>query len=149
MTYVEAETSEDFLVNEPVEKGTRLPNVPELKYSAFLQYTWPTQMLSGSDIYLRGQYTYQSDSLNQLEDYVAEELVSARGKFEQPSFGIADLRAGIRSSAWTIEAFINNVTDERAVLYNDDLFFEPFWGKRRVTTNRPREYGIRMSYSWQ
>lgn len=149
MTYVEAETSEDFIVNEPVPKGTRLPNVPELKYSAFLQYTWPTQIMSGSDIYLRGQYTSQSDSWNQLEDYEAEELVSARGKFKQPSFSIADLRVGIRSAAWTFEAFVDNLTDERAVLYNDDLFFDPFFGKRRVTTNRPREYGIRMSYSWQ
>ena len=149
MTYVEAETSEDFLVNLPVAKGTRLPNVPEFKYSAFLQYIWPTQMLSGSDIYVRGQYTYQSDSFNQLEDYEAEELGSARGRFLQPSFGIGDLRAGIRSDAWTFEAFINNVTDERAVLYNDDLFFDPFFGKRRVTTNRPREYGIRMSYGWR
>jgi len=147
MTYVVAETSEDFIVSQLVEKGTRLPNVPKLKYAAFLQYTWP--VLSGSDMYVRGQYTYQSDSWNQLEEYEAEELVQARGKFNQPSFGIGDIRAGIRGSAWTVEAFVNNVGDERAVLYNDDLFFDPFWGKRRVTTNRPREYGIRMSYEWQ
>ncbi len=66
----------------------------------------------------------------------------------QPSYGIADIKIGLRSPNWTFEAFVNNVSDERAVLYDDDLIFEPFWGRRRVTTNRPREYGLRLSYNW-
>jgi len=156
LTYVEAETSEEFTVARadengeliPVPKGSRLPNVPELKYTAFAQYTWPANFAGASDAYLRAQYTHQGDSLNQLEAWEAVPFESARGQFVQPSFSIADVRAGLRNDAWTLEVFVNNVGDERAVLYEDDLYFEPFFGQRRVTTNRPREYGIRFSYSW-
>ena len=66
----------------------------------------------------------------------------------QPSFGIGDLKLGMSTGRWVLEAFVNNVGDERAVLYNDDLFFEPFWGNRRITTNRPREYGVRFAFNW-
>lgn len=145
--WINAETSEDFLVNQVVSKGTRLPNVPEWKFNGFAEYTWQTGMLGGGDLYLRGQYTWQDDSRNQLEDYEAENRVSARGTFIQPSYGIGDIKLGMRGSNWTLEGFVNNVGDERAVLYNDDLFFDPYWDRRRVTTNRPREFGVRFTYS--
>ena len=151
LAWVDAKTSEEFFVSREdvsVPTGTRLPNVPELKFNTFLQYTWPVNMFSGGDMYIRGQYTWQDDSRNQLEDFTAEDRVSARGTFIQPSFGIGDIKLGMRADRWTLEGFVNNVADERAVLYNDDLFFETFFSGRRVTTNRPREYGVRFSYSW-
>ena len=151
IAWVDAKTSEAFPVSDPnvvVPKGTRLPNVPEWKLNAFAQFTWPTQLVRDSDLYARLQYTWQDDSRNQLEDFVAEPLVSARGTFIQPSYGIADAKFGISATNWVLEAFVSNLTDERAVLYNDDLYFDPFWGGRRVTVNRPREYGVRFSYSW-
>ena len=146
--WVQAETSEDFFVTTVVPEGTQLPNVPELKWNAFLQYTWPVNFGNGADMFIRGQYTWQDDSRNQLEDFEAIEGVSARGTFIQPSYGIGDIKLGISADAWVLEAFVNNVGDERAVLYDDDLYFDPFWGGRRVTTNRPREYGLRFAYSW-
>ena len=163
LSYIVAETSESFVVtdpNRPVPKGARLPNVPKLKYGLYAQYTWPVGIGDSGEAYVRGQYTYQGDSVNQLEKFVpvsvAEAQASggtltpqARGWFVQPSYSIADLRFGIRTATWSLEGFVDNIGDERAVLYNDDLFFDPFWGKRRVTTNRPREYGVRLSYNWQ
>jgi outer membrane receptor protein involved in Fe transport len=148
VAWVDAKTSEDFAVSEVVPKGTPLPNVPEWKLSSFAQYTWPMNMAGGSDLYGRLQWTWQDDSRNQLEDYVAEERVSARGTFIQPSYSILDFKLGMATNNWTLEAFVSNLTDERAVLYNDDLYFDPFWGRRRITVNRPREYGVRFAYSW-
>jgi len=75
-------------------------------------------------------------------------LVSARGTYIQPAYSITDLKVGWAAESWTLEAFANNVFDERAVLYDDDLFFDPFWGGRRITTNRPLEFGVRLSYNW-
>ncbi|MGI9224245.1 MAG: TonB-dependent receptor [Woeseiaceae bacterium] len=150
-TWVDAKTSEAFSVSDPdvlVPEGTKLPNVPEWKLNTFAQFTWPIQLMGQSDMYARIQYTWQDESRNQLEDFVAEPLVSARGTFIQPSYGIADAKLGIAANNWVLEAFVSNLTDERAVLYSDDLFFDPFWGGRRVTVNRPREYGLRFSYSW-
>ena len=145
LAWVDAKTSEVFEVTTSVPKGTRLPNVPEWKANGYAQFTWPVDT---ADIYVRGQISWQDESRNQIEDFEAEPLVSARGTYIQPSYSITDFKVGVANEFWTLEAFANNVFDERAVLYDDDLFFDAFWGGRRVTVNRPREFGVRFSYSW-
>jgi len=144
--YVNAETSQDLLVTVPVPKGTQLPNVPKFKFNTFLQYTWP--VFSGENMFIRGQYTYQDKSRNQLEDFPYQPGVTNSATFIQPSYGIFDLKVGLTSDNWTLEAFGSNITDERATLFDDPFFFDTFFGKRRVTTNRPREFGVRFSYNW-
>ena len=52
------------------------------------------------------------------------------------------------TEAWTLEGFMSNVFDERAVIYDDPFFFDTFFNGRRVTTNRPREFGVRFAYRW-
>ena len=147
--WVNAETTEAFEVTTLVAKGTRLPNVPELKISAFGQLNWP--VLDGDNLYLRGQYTWQDESKNQLEEIAPGAPLELTGPplYIQPSYGILDLRMGLVSDSWTLEGFISNVTDERATLYNNPFFFDYFFGRGRVTTNRPREYGLRFSYNWE
>lgn len=142
LNYVEAETAEDFVVTVPVPKGTRLPNVPELKMNAFAQYNWPVSFGQGGEMFLRGQYTWQDESRNQLEELGIFSRI-------QPSYGIGDLKLGYRSSSVLVEGFVNNVADERAVIFNSTGFFDTFWGNERVTTNRPREYGVRVAYFWE
>ncbi len=146
--WVDAKTSAAFTVSDldvVVPKGSRLPNVPEWKANAFVQYTWPVTL---GQMYVRGQTSWQDESRNQLEDFTPEPLVQARGTYIQPSYSISDLKVGLSNGTWTAEAFASNIFDERAVLYEDDQFFDAFWGGRRITTNRPREYGVRFSYNW-
>ena len=147
--WVEAETTEEFVVTTVVAAGTRLPNVPELKISAFAQYNW--SVFGGENMFVRGQYTWQDESKNQLEEIAAGAPLELTGAplFMQPSYGILDLKLGLVSDKWTLEGFVSNVTDERAALYDNPFFFDYFFGKSRVTTNRPREFGVRFSYNWQ
>lgn len=147
--YVNAETTTAFEVTIPVPKGTQLPNVPELKYSAFAQASWP--VYGGETMYLRGQYTWQDESKNQLEEIVPGLPFENTGApfYKQPSYGILDVKIGLQSDTWTLEGFISNVTDERATLYDNPFFFDYYFGGNRVTTNRPREFGLRFSYNWQ
>jgi outer membrane receptor protein involved in Fe transport len=145
LAWVDAKTSDVFEVTTSVPKGTRLPNVPEWKANGFVQYTWPVRL---GEMYVRGQVSWQDESRNQLEDFTPEPLVSARGTYIQPSYSISDLKIGMSTATWTLEAAATNLFDERAVLYEDDLFFDAFWSGRRVTTNRPREFGVRFSYNW-
>jgi outer membrane receptor protein involved in Fe transport len=142
LNYVEAETAEDFVVTVPVPKGTRLPNVPELKLNTYVQYKWPVPVGQSGELYVRAQYSWQDESRNQLEDLGADTTL-------QPAYGIGDLKVGLRERDWLVEAFVNNVSDERAVIFNSPFFFDPFWGNQRVTTNRPREYGVRLAYFWE
>jgi len=147
LAYVNAETSETFFVTTTVPDGTQLPNVPEWKLNTFAQYTWP--VFDNESMYARAQYSWQDESRNQLESFEYDPGNSAAATFIQPSYGILDLRVGLQSVAWTLEGFVSNVTDERAVLFDDPFFFDTFFDQRRVTTNRPREYGLRFSYNWE
>ena len=54
----------------------------------------------------------------------------------------------ISGGDWEVDFFINNLTDERAEIYLTDGFFDYFFGRGRVYTNRPREMGIRYKKSF-
>jgi len=147
IAYVDAETSEDVFVNTTVPEGTQLPNVPEWKFNTYAQYTWP--VFDSESMYVRGQYSWQDESRNQLEEYEYLPGESNNATFIQSSYGILDLKAGLQSADWTFEVFASNVTDERANLYDSPFFFEAFFGGRRVNTNRPREFGVRFARFWE
>jgi outer membrane receptor protein involved in Fe transport len=65
-----------------------------------------------------------------------------------PSYNIGDLKTGITGDGWTLMMFINNITDERAVLFDNPFEFDYFFGKSRQTINRPREFGVRFRRDW-
>src|SRR6185295_14573275 len=61
-------TSSDPLVGTP--DGARLPNTPEFKSSAYLEYNWPVDALSGS-AYAHLEYSYTGDSFNDIDTTLA------------------------------------------------------------------------------
>ncbi len=148
-TYVQAETAEEFTVTTVVPEGTRLPNTPEWKVNGFAQYNWPVNFVSDGQMYARLQYTYQSDSISQLEFFPeAAPLTASTPTRVQSSYAIGDLKIGLTGDKWELQAFVNNITDERAELYNDVFFHDTFFGRNRVNVNRPREYGLRLRVDW-
>lgn len=148
-TALEAETSETFEVTTVVEKGTRLPNTPEFKFNAFAEYRWPINFVRDGEMYARMQYSYQGDTRSQLEFFPeAPPLVPSTPTRIQDEYGIGDFKIGLEADVWEVQAFINNFTDERAQIYNNVFFHDTFFGRDRLTTNRPREYGLRFTYRW-
>ena len=148
--WVEAETAEEFVVSDnslPVPKGSRLPNVPELKISTYAQYTWQVNLLGAESLYGRVQYAWQDDSLNRLEPWPEDDLTA---QLVQDSYGIADFIAGLNAGRWEAQFFIKNFTDEQAQLYRDTTgWARRFFGRgERISTNRPREFGVRFFYRW-
>ena len=141
--FLNAETTSDldFDLRDPeinIASGARLPISPEFKMSASAQYTFPTTLFGGEP-YLRLQYSYYGDSWNGVEcntDNCDEPDF-------QPSYAIGDVRVGIDAPGWEVNLFVNNVGDERAVLYA--VAGAPFGV---ITVNRPREYGIGFTKRW-
>ncbi len=119
--------------------GARLPISPELKYSAYAQYTSPRELFGGH-VFARLQYSYNGDALNDLEcnapDCAPHQVMA--------SYSIADAKIGIEGANgdWEVSLFVDNLTDERAELYK----FEVPPGA--ITVNRPREYGVRFMKKW-
>ncbi len=67
----------------------------------------------------------------------------AGGRYVQDSYILANLSFGVTNDEWKAELFIDNVTDESAILYIDTQQFTP-----KVVTNRPRTIGFRFSYDF-
>ncbi len=65
------------------------------------------------------------------------------GRYVQDSYVIANLAFGLAKDDWKAELYIDNLTDENAVLYIDNQQFTP-----KVVTNRPRTVGLRLSYDF-
>ena len=65
------------------------------------------------------------------------------GRYIQESYAIANVSVGITKDDWKAEFYIDNLTDESAVLYIDTQQFTP-----KVVTNRPRTIGMRLSYDF-
>jgi len=67
----------------------------------------------------------------------------AGGRYIQDSYILANLSVGVTNDEWKAEFFIDNVTDESAILYIDTQQYTP-----KVVSNRPRTMGFRFSYDF-
>jgi outer membrane receptor protein involved in Fe transport len=149
-TWMESELDEGFNFLVPVPAGSRLPLSPEFKGSFFAQYDQPVNWFGGraNNAFVRFQYSHVGDMLNQVEPFVCCDFddpnFGPAPQTLQPSYNISDLRVGVDGADWSMQLFVNNLTDERAVLFDNPFEFDEFFGKGRQTINRPREYGIRF-----
>jgi outer membrane receptor protein involved in Fe transport len=134
--------------------GLRLPLVPTSKASAWLQFNTPTEFLGADEWFFRTQWSYTGDSVSVLEPRSQDD--DPNPQFYNPSYTIGDIRVGLIGEDWQFDVFVNNVTDERAILTAQDGLFE--WGAAQTVegrahhqtlfTNRPTEYGVRFMKRW-
>lgn len=109
--------------------GSPLPTSPELQGNVRARYE---REMFGFDAFAQIGFVYADSSVSAL-------LVDDR--LPQDSYVITDLSFGVSKENWGMTFYIENATDERAELhYNtqDDI--------PRITTNRPRTFGLRFSY---
>ncbi|ASP48944.1 TonB-dependent receptor [Cognaticolwellia beringensis] len=67
----------------------------------------------------------------------------AGGRYIQDSYILANISFGVTNDEWKAEFFIDNLTDESAILYVDTQQYTP-----KVVSNRPRTIGFRFSYDF-
>ena len=140
------ETSERVFVTAPglppgdaldIPKGSQLPLSANFSAAAYAQYTFPVAQFDG-DGYIRFQYSYTGDSLNYLN-----QSPEPFPRLTQQSYDIGDIKIGFQRPTWDLEAYVNNVWDERPEIYRDN-FGERYWGGDRITTSRPRNFGLKF-----
>jgi outer membrane receptor protein involved in Fe transport len=140
-TWLDAKLDEDVEIGVLVPAGSKLPLSPEFKGSAYAQFDWPVNFMSANNAWVRLQWSYTGSMYNQVEPLTLDD--GPAPQIKQPSYNIGDLRFGVDSDKWSMQLYINNLTDERAVLFANPYEFDYFFGRSRVTVNRPREIGIR------
>lgn len=139
-----------------IEKGKRLPTVPEFQLSAAATYQW--HMLHESLGYLTATYQYVGSRFTQIGDQAAGFGVVNLNSFgantvggplteslftfdpELAAYNVVNLRVGTLVGRWDVALFVNNVGDERAELALD----QERGTRARVgfLTNPPRTYGL-------
>jgi iron complex outermembrane receptor protein len=117
------------------DEGSVLPLTPEFQASFRGRYEW--QMGNALNAHWQIGVKYAGEALNSLVDTPNEpNTLQAAYTIVDASVGVKDYAAG-----WGVEMFAANLTDERAQLHiNRQDFIE------RITTNRPRTIGFRVSY---
>jgi iron complex outermembrane recepter protein len=157
--YNDSELGSSFIVDgvpqAGIVKGNRLPSVPQLQMAAAATYRW--QMARGMVGYSTGVYQHVGDRYTQVSDqqegFGRIRLDSFAGDIggpytqefftfdpKLPAYDIVNLRVGILRGQWDTALFVNNVTDERALLAIDI----ERGGAARVSylTNQPRTFGV-------
>lgn len=123
--------------NPEASSGTPLPVTPEWKANLTLHQEF---MLGSFDSYWRASYVFKGKSRADLRDE-ANDILG-----DQPSYDLLDFSLGLSKSNYTIELFVNNVTDERNVLYRYVQCGEAICGAQPyVATTTPRTVGLKFS----
>jgi iron complex outermembrane recepter protein len=140
-----------------IVEGNRLPTVPEVQIAAAATYQ---HAMAGGLGYLTGTFQYTGSRFTQIGDQAAGfgtvNLNSfapntiggplTQGTFtfdpELPSYTTVNLRAGLARGRWDASVYVNNVTDEVALLALD----QERGTRARVgyLTNQPRTFGVTL-----
>ena len=135
--YTDATYTEDS-EETGVTAGQRIVNTPRMTASLLGQYLFP--VADGYQGYIQGNYQWTDD----IYDPDA-----GRGIPTRDAFGTVGLRFGVQHENWEVVVFVDNLTDERGMLfysinqYPDTL---PFIADT-VGVIRPRTYGITLRWN--
>ena len=137
-----------------IEKGRRLPTVPQFQLATAATYQW--EVKSGTLAYVTGTYQHMGSRFTQVGDQdlgtldllsfgantIGRPLTTSTFRYDPklPAYDLLNVRAGVRRNVWDVSVYINNVTDERALLSLD----QERGTRARIgyLTNLPRSFGV-------
>jgi iron complex outermembrane recepter protein len=153
-TLTSTDASGNVSIVSGIEKGRRLPTVPKFQLAAAANYQW--EVRPGSIAYITGTYQHIGSRFTQVGDQdlgtlnllsfapntIGGPLTATTFTYnpELPGYDLLNLRAGVRRAKLDIAVYLNNVTDERAL-----LSFDQERGTRArigFLTNQPRSFGV-------
>ena len=139
-----------------IRSGARMPSVPQDQAAASATYRMPMQSFVG---YLTGVYQHVGDRFTQVGDEdlgnpATQSLVTFAphnigGPYTQnfvtfdskmPAYNIVNLRFGVLKGRWDTALFVNNLTDEKALLALDRE--RGLRARIAYLTNQPRTFGV-------
>jgi iron complex outermembrane recepter protein len=159
-TLTSTDSSGAVSVVSGIEKGRRLPTVPDVQIATAATYQW--EMKPGTLGYVTGTYQHTGSRFTQVGDEdlgtldllsfgantIGKPLTASTFTYnpELPAYDLLNLRAGVRRNVWDVSVYINNVTDEHALLSLD----RERGTRARIgfLTNQPRTFGIATRFDF-
>lgn len=147
--YIDARSTEEVAIENDdavggetlvLGDGEQLPLSPNWAFNFGLEKAFEFPKL-GLEAYARFDYTYVGDQFNATTGSVLlTETPFSPGVPEiQPNYDIGRIALGFNKDDWTVNFFVNNLWNERPVLFNPPRFPDD-----RTYTARPREYTINI-----
>ena len=142
-----------------IRDGKRLPSVPQVQAAAAVTLRRP--LTSGSQGFVTGTFNYVGSRFTQIDDHAAGfgtvdlgalpntiggPLTQSTFRFdpELPAYSLFNLRAGISRALWDAAVYVNNLTDERALLALDRE--RGTLARVGYLTNPPRTVGVTLTF---
>ncbi len=146
-----------------IEEGNRLPSVPRIQASAAATLRQP--LWTGADGYITGTLHHVGTRYTQISDFepgfgtvdllhptventIGGPLTQTTFRFdpEMPAYNLINLRFGVNLASWDAALFINNLTDERALLALDRE--RGTFARVGYLTNQPRTVGVTVGFNY-
>lgn len=123
--------------------GKDLPGAPEYTYNLAVDYTQDVSRFTGNDAegFVRLEVSGRSESRSSIEALAAPDLGLPDFPYENPSYTVINLRGGITSSTWGINAYVKNLFEEEYHTSSNDNF----GGSGIRVRPHPRIVGVRIS----
>lgn len=155
-TLTSTDSSGNVSIVSGIEKGNRLPTVPEFQMAAAATYQW--ELRESWLGYVTATYQHVGSRFTQIGDQakgfgsvnllafepntIGGPLTTDTFTFnpELPAYDLLNLRVGFTSARWDVALFVNNVTDELAWLALDQE--RGTLARVGYLTNQPRTYGV-------
>ncbi|MGH8324856.1 MAG: hypothetical protein ACRETD_13840, partial [Steroidobacteraceae bacterium] len=125
-------------VNVPaagVVAGDRLLNVPEVTANTTLLYRYPLQ--GTMNLVTRFNNSY----IDSVQDITF-------GRNTLPAYDLVGARFGVETDRWSVLAFVDNLTDKRALLSDTGSLTTNISILNRVSTIQPRTIGVDLNYKF-
>lgn len=120
----------DSFVSTFVQTGDELAFAPEFQANLQARYEWE---LAG------GQLAHVMPHISYSDEVATDIVTSNRTMLD--SWTLVGITAGLSRDQWSVEMYIDNLTDERAELSGNAIF-----NRDRITVSRPRTVGLRVSF---
>jgi iron complex outermembrane receptor protein len=171
-TVTSTDTAGVTTVISGIKSGNRLPSVPRVQGSASITYGWA--LSTGSRAFISGSYQYVGSRYTQIDDLkpgigtvdianwpgntnggqppnrnaIGGPLTQTTFTFNPllPAYTLLNLRVGLTRASWEAAVFLNNLTDERALLALDRE--RGLRARVGYLTNQPRTMGVTLRFNY-
>ena len=111
---------------------------PEWNLNGLIRYEWPMSL---------GRLAFQADAVYRSEHFFA---LTALPNQTEDGYTLANVSAtyAAESGAWSVSAFVNNVTDEEYIVQTFDLSTTDLFGMTEQYYGRPRWWGVSFRFNW-
>ncbi|MBT4521435.1 MAG: TonB-dependent receptor [Halieaceae bacterium] len=131
-SYLDTEVTDVLIPTGDVVKGSELAYAPEFQGNLSARYTWDTA--GGLSAHIMPSISYSAASYTDIIRI---------NRIKLDSWTLVGVTAGVTNGTWMVEAFVDNLTDEKAELGGNFVY-----DKSRVTYARPLNAGVRFSYEF-